>query len=340
MTSSPNSNYAQSGFLQRSKTDTMVADAYAGAKEAITSYGQTITTAIESISNEVSALFKEASTVKNFIDSLDFNKPFFGLKIEDATKALQGLGLDKGMIDALKNIYDDPKLSNITSVLAGVTGVKVLNDLGDVFAYVEGADLKNLNSLIEITNKLTGLSIGLDGIGSTFETVAFVIDMADKWGLTNLANKIMEKYKDDPKFKQVLSNQLEIYVSTANLTMINNCLNNGISPTDARIRCPTAEKMILGAYTIPSNVKLSGYADEGKRLIDTIKRFANAFPKVQVAVSNGQPYIEYDLELFNTTSTQALTVLAASGSEYLPLAMVGRSYQSSDLYANTCSLYK
>lgn len=340
MSSSPNSNYAQSVFLQRSKEDTIVADAYGGAKEALSSYSETISATLGSISNEIGKYFKKSSNVKDIAKSVDLDKPLLGLKIEDATKALQGLGVDKGMIDALKNVYNDPNLSNVTSVLAGVTGIKVIGDLGDLYTQVENADLKRINSLLEISRKLTGIDIGIDSVNSMLESVAFVIDVADKWGLTDIAGKIMEKYKDNPRFKQVLSNQLEVYVATANLSMINHCLDNGISPSDARVRCPYAEKMILGAYTIPSNVTLSGYADEGKRLIDTIKRFANAFPKIQVAVSNDQPYYDYDLELFNTTSSQALTVLAASNSIYLPLAMVGRSYRSEDLYSTTCNLYR
>lgn len=341
MASSTNSNFAQSSFLQRAKEDTLIADVYAGATETISSYAETIKNAASSISNEISNIFKESSTVKDIMRSIDFNKPYFGLGVDDAAKALQGLGLDKGTIDSLRSLYGDHSFSNITSVLAGMTGISIIGEAGKIYSYVKDTNLKDINSLVGLVNKLTGSNFQLDGISSIMESVSFVIDIADKWGLTDLASAIVEKYKDNDNFKQTLINQLEVYVATANLTMINICFDKGgISSSAARVRCPIAEKMILGAYTIPSNVKLSNYAEEGRRLINTIKRFANPFPDAEIAIRNGQPYVGKDLDAFNLTSSQALTVLAYANSEYLPYAMIARNYRADDMYANTINLYK
>lgn len=337
-----NTNMAQSTFLQRSKIETVVADAYEGTKAAVTDYVSTIKTDIESISGEVSAFFKESSNVKKILQSIDFNKPLFGLKIDDAIKALQGLGISKHLIDSLRSVYNDHSFANITSILAGATGVKIFSEAGELYAKVKDiVEYKNLNSFLDLVKEYLGTDFGIDGLGESMETLSFVIDMADKWGLTDIAKKLMEKNKNNPRFKQTLTEQLEVYVSTANLTMINMCLDaGGISPSSARVRCPEAEKMILGAYTIPSNTPLSEYANEGNRLISTIERFANAFPSVQVGIENGQPHSNVDLTTFSLVSNPAVTVLSAANSKYLPCALIGKSYPTSDIFAITTSMYK
>jgi hypothetical protein len=333
-------DFIQSTFIQRDKKDTIIADVYEGTKEAISAYSDAISKNFTSISNEVTSLFKEASNVKQFLKSIDFNKPLFGLKVDDAINALKGLGIDKGTIDTLKSLYDDHSLSNITSVLAGMTGVSIIGEIGDFYADVKDMNIKNLSDFIDLTNKLTGLGLKIDGLGNLSETLGFVIDMADKWGLTIIADKIIEKYKNDPKFKETMVNQLEVYVVTGNLTMINICLNAGISPSDARIRCPNAENQILRGYSIPSNIELHQYKDEGIKLIDTINRFANAFTKVQVAHVNGSPYMSDNLNLLNNTSRDSLTVLNSCNSPiYLP-ALIASGYPEVDMYGGSVGLYK